>query len=378
MKLLMVYGDPRVEMFGGVEEHTNNIIHYLSKKHDINIHVLTYGNKNEILKQNDMEINISKRLASNIALYMFLLPFDLYRLMKKINKQNFDVIHFQGFHPLYCMAAMLCQRKYPTVVTLHGISSVEMDYHVKRNFILKFFSKFAEKFALSRIKNIIVVAPQIEEIIQKMTDSKTFMIPNGVNIDLIKSIGSFQSDKNNVIFYIGTLVRRKGLYALIKAFQEVKKSISDSYLYIAGSGDEENELKDLVKELGLENDVKFFGFVKGDRKYSLIKSANVFVLPSFWESLPIAVLEGIACGKPVIASNVGGIPYLVNDGENGFLVMPGEVDELSDKLITLLKDKKLQEKMGNESLKRSEDFDWNKISDKTIEVYNELINNKRD
>lgn len=374
MNLTIVYGDPREELFGGVEEHTNNLIHHLSKKDDLKIQVVTYGNKNETSMQNSVKYDVSKRLANNIVLYLLFLPFDLYRLMKKIQKQNIDIIHFQGFHPLYCIAAILCQRKYPTVVTLHGISSVEMDYHAKRNFFLKFFSKFTEKHALSRIKNIIVLAPQIEEIIQKMTDSKTFIIPNGVEFDKIKEIKPVNFNKENVIFYIGNFNKLKGIDILIRAFYEVKKSIFDSYLYIAGSGEEEKELKNLVKELDLENDVKFLGFVRGDKKYSMIKSAEVLALPSLWESLPIAVLEGMTCGKPIIASNVGGIPYLVNDGKNGFLVRPGEVNELSDKLITLLKDKKLQEKMGRESLKLSEDFDWNKVSEKTFEVYNEIIN----
>ena len=198
------------------------------------------------------------------------------------------------------------------------------------------------------------------------------MIPNGVNVNLIKKIEPAKFDKDNIIFFIGNFNERKGIDILIRAFNEVKKSISDSTLFIAGSGEEESNLKNLVKKLDLESDIKFLGFVKGDKKFSLIKSANILVLPSVWESLPIAVLEGMACGKPIIASNVGGIPYLVDEGVNGFLVRPGEVKELSDKIIKVLKNKKLQKSMGKASLKMSEDFEWSKIAEKTFKVYKEI------
>jgi glycosyltransferase involved in cell wall biosynthesis len=377
MNLTVVYGDPREEMFGGVEEHTKNLIRHLSNNFDTDIRILTYGNRKENFKKNNVKYDISKRSSGNIVLSSLLLPFELYRLMKRIRKQNFDLIHFQGFHPLYCMAAVLCQRKCPTVITLHGISSVEMDYHIERNFIFRYFSKMIEKYAVSKIKNIIVVAPQIEKIINGMTGSKTFMIPNGVAISSIKEIKPTKFNKENIIFFIGNLTKRKGVDVLIRSFCDVENSFSDSCLLIAGSGGEEEELKSLVQHLGLENKIKFLGFLKGNEKFSLMKSANILVLPSLWESLPIVVLEGMACGKPIIASDVGGIPYLVHDGVNGFLIQPGEIKELSNKIITLLEDKKLQEKMGKESLKRSEEFDWNKIALKTYEVYVEIINNNK-
>jgi len=293
--------------------------------------------------------------------------------MREINRKSPDIIHLQGTHPLYCLTAILSQRRYPTIITVHGIMAVEMEFHLKRNFLLRFLSKFIEKKTLSMIRNIIVVAPQIGEIIHEMNGINTFMIPNGVNVNLIKKIEPAKFDKDNIIFFIGNFNERKGIDILIRAFNEVKKSISDSNLFIAGSGEEESNLKNLVKKLDLESDIKFLGFVKGDKKFSLIKSANILVLPSVWESLPIAVLEGMACGKPIIASNVGGIPYLVDEGVNGFLVRPGEVKELSDKIIKVLKNKKLQKSMGKASLKMSEDFEWSKIAEKTYKVYKEIV-----
>lgn len=376
MNILMVYGDPRKIAFGGVEEHTNNLIHYLSRK-DVYINVLTYGDDNAVSHLEGVNYHVFNRLVNNLFLYLFFLPYDLFRLINCIRKLDFDIIHFQGFHPLFCLAAIWCQRKYPTVITMHGISSVEMNYHKNRNYFFKVFSKIIEKYTYSKIKNKIIVAPQIEKLINKPQQcSKTYIIPNGVDINLINSIKTSKSNKGNRIIFIGNLIQRKGVCDLIRVIYEVKKDISDVCLLMVGSGEEERNLMILVKELGLETNVKFFGFVKGNKKYTLIKSADIFVLPSYWESLPIVVLEGMACGKPIIASNVGGVPYLVNDGVNGFLVPPGNINKLSDKIITLLKDKELQEKMGNESLKHSKGFDWNKIAKKTYDVYYEIINNR--
>jgi glycosyltransferase involved in cell wall biosynthesis len=147
-------------------------------------------------------------------------------------------------------------------------------------------------------------------------------------------------------------------------------------LYIAGSGPEENKLKELVKELNIEENVNFLGYISGIKKYSYYKSADVCVFPSIYEAFGIVLLEAMACGKPVVASNVGGIPFVVEEGKTGLLFESGNVEDLADKIVTILKDEELREKMGEAGRERAKEFTWDKIAERTVEVYKEILKGK--
>lgn len=367
MKSLIIYGDPRFDGYGGVEEHSENLIDNLSRINDLNLNVIKYGKLEN--KYDPVTYFELKRLPSNILIYPITFLIDLIRLQRLIKNINPDIIHYQGTHPLYSLGAILQNNS--SLITVHGLMAVEMNYH-KKNILMKFLIKKMEKYSLSKIRNIIVVAPEIEIIVKKMTNSHVFMIPNGVNLRPIMEINNSKINKKQVMF-IGNFIKRKGIDVLIKAFSFLKEENYPVSLLIAGSGEEEQELKKMVKNLGITKDVEFLGFLKGDEKYCFLKSADIIVLPSYWESLPITVLEGMACKKPIIASNVGGIPYIVKDNINGFLVKPGNAHELADKLKILLENEKLREEMGKASLKMVENFEWNKIAEKTSNVYKEIL-----
>jgi glycosyltransferase involved in cell wall biosynthesis len=125
--------------------------------------------------------------------------------------------------------------------------------------------------------------------------------------------------------------------------------------------------------LNIENYVDFLGFLSGEKKYTYYKSADIYVQPSRYETFGIAILEAMACGKTVVASNVGGIPFLVIDGETGLLFENGNVRDLAEKILNLLNDKELREKMGKAGKKRAEEFTWDKIAKQTVEVYKEIL-----
>jgi glycosyltransferase involved in cell wall biosynthesis len=169
--------------------------------------------------------------------------------------------------------------------------------------------------------------------------------------------------------FLGNLRELKGAHILIEALGIVKRSIPDIYLLIAGSGSQEARLKAMVSASGLEDNVSFMGFIRGDEKFSYIKASRLLVLPSFWEALPITVLEGMACGKAVVASAVGGVPYLVHDGENGYLVRPGNAADLATRIVELLDNDVLLAGMGADSLRKVQDYRWEKIAVDTYSIY---------
>ena len=356
--------------YGGVQTHLYHLARSISRN-SVETHIILFSDRNKDIKVDNLKIHLIKR--SSRLPRLFTIPFDAKNAINKIKEINPDIVHVQGTHYPYNYISIALLGKYPVLITVHGLMATEYKYESGINFLSAFISYLLEKYALSKIKDIIVLAPQIEQIIRKMTDSKTYIIPNGVDCDETDDIRTFKAIKHPSMIYMGVLENVKGVDVLIKAVKTIKSDVPDIHLYVAGQGFQEENLKKLTKKLDLDGNIDFLGYISGEEKYSLMKSANVLVLPSLWESLPIAVLEGMACGKPIIASNVGGVPYLVDDGVNGFLVQPGEVNELADKIITLLKDKKLQEAMGRESLNRSEDFEWNKIAEKTIDLYKEIL-----
>ena len=373
MKLVMISGNPLQETFGGVEEHTYHLLRALSHIDDLNVHFITYGEDDAVFKRDDITVHSFRRRSANKRFYPFVMPYDVYRIIQEIKKINPDIVHFQGTHPLYSLAAVLCQRKYPTLLTVHGIITREFDFHPDANPLAKHLSVYTEKFALTSLENIIVVAPQIGEIVKTMTKANIFVIPNGIDPNIVQEVAPLSLDRDNIILFVGNLVKLKGVANLIHAVSLIKTEIPDVCLLVAGSGPQENELKDLVNTLLLQDNVKFLGFITGETKYSYFKSADVLAVPSLWESLPIVILEGMACGKPIVASNVGGIPYLIRDAENGYLVTPGAVEELAEKISNLLRDRPLREQMGRKNLERVRELTWDKIADMTCASYKHVM-----
>jgi len=108
----------------------------------------------------------------------------------------------------------------------------------------------------------------------------------------------------------------------------------------------------------------------------MYQASDVYVLPSYREALPLTLFEAMASGLPIVASPVNGIPYEMKDPENGFLVDYGNIEGFADRILQLLDNKKLRKKISENNLKKSKNYDWDKISEKTLKIYKELINKK--
>lgn len=177
-------------------------------------------------------------------------------------------------------------------------------------------------------------------------------IEDGVNENKIQTIhNSIEMDDYNVkteddgyALYFGRLSKEKGILDLINAFKNCKKG----NLFIAGEGPERETIEQIIKENKLGKSVKLLGFLNKEQMTEITRKCKFVVVPSIWyENCPYSILETLAIGKPVIGSNMGGIPELVIDNKNGFIY--STVEELTDKMNTLFEDKKLVEKFGKES-----------------------------
>jgi len=198
------------------------------------------------------------------------------------------------------------------------------------------------------------------------------MITNGIDFEEINNKKPFNSIAKNSILYIGVLEYIKGVDILLRSISVIKEKIPNIILYIAGSGQQEKQLKELVEELKIERNVKFLGYIS-EEKYSYFKSVDIVAIPSRSENLPFVLLEAMACGTPVVASNVGGIPSILIEGRTGLLFEKENINDLAEKIIFLMQNKELRKEIRRVGIEKSKEFAWDKITDKTVEVYEKIL-----
>ncbi|OGO66770.1 MAG: glycosyl transferase [Chloroflexi bacterium RBG_19FT_COMBO_47_9] len=191
-----------------------------------------------------------------------------------------------------------------------------------------------------------------------------------------------------MLLFVGRIEPLKGLDILIEAIgimrqNEVLKNYPFCLAIIGGEPDEGDEttndemsrIKALTEQYGLSDLITFLGKRNQDSLPYYYSAAEAVVVPSQYESFGMVALEAMACGTPVVASQIGGLAYLVQDGLTGYTVPVDEPAELANRLTTLLQDPDLREKMGKQAVIVAQDYAWNRIADKLLAVYNELLGN---
>ena len=214
----------------------------------------------------------------------------------------------------------------------------------------------------------------------------TQVIPMGVDTNLFSRAEKVDITRKkyeidgDVLLFVGRLIRVKGVYYLIKALPKVLKRYPKTKLLIVGSGPEKRRLIQLCAELTIINSVVFINEVLQEDLIPLYSMADLLVLPSIMditgetEGLGVVLLEAMACGVPVIGSNVGGIKDIIIDGETGLLSEQKNSDSIAEKIIQLLSDEQLRKKVIENGFKLVKDnFTWEAISDRFLNVYLEVI-----
>ena len=195
--------------------------------------------------------------------------------------------------------------------------------------------------------NIVLSKTLIPMITEKAPNAKVKVLYNAV-----KSYPEKPYNKNgNTVLFLGRLGKRKGVYDLLQAIVALDKKV-DANVKFALCGDGEiEEVTAKVKELGIEHRICHIGWIDGEQKAAFLKDTMINVLPSYNEGLPMTILETMAYGIPNISTRIASIPEVLEDEENGFLLTPGDVDLLSQRLEQLISDSELREKFSEKSWK---------------------------
>ncbi|MFC1613069.1 glycosyltransferase family 4 protein [Patescibacteria group bacterium] len=180
--------------------------------------------------------------------------------------------------------------------------------------------------------------------------------------------------ETQIIGTVANFYENKGLQYLIESAAIVVKDMPNCIFILIGTGELKNKLKKLIKDNRLQNKFFIAGSILDAHKY--LKAYDVFCLPSIKEGLSYTLIESLMAGLPIIATNVGGNPEIVKNGQNGFLIPSKDRRILAEKIKVLLKNDKLRLEMGRASFRMAENFSLEKMASKTMEVYEEILNSK--
>jgi len=286
-----------------------------------------------------------------------------------LNEERFDIIHFH--EPLFpSLPWMVLPLSHSTnLATFHAYYKRSIGYWFWKPLCKRFYNKLDGKIAVSE---------PAKRFVSRYFPGDYRIIPHGVDLDRfseeILPIEDFCDGKLNILF-VSRLEERKGIRYLLKAFKKVKEEIPQSRLIIVGPGNE-RRYNDWVQAVKLK-DVVFVGYTSYADLPRYYRTADIFCIPAVGrESFGIVLLEAMAAGKPIIASDIDGYAAVLAHGVEGLLVPPKDNQALADALLSLLNDQTLRQQMGSNGRSKAEAHSWESIAQRTMEYYSELLEAK--
>ncbi len=319
---------------------------------------------------------------------------DSYKAVKRAcNDFKPDIIHYHTMGEL-SPSALFAAGKVPALLTVHGPEEYT------KNLLKWFLETNAYKSEVVRLDNLTTFG-KIEYVFYRYIqrplyvlafrrrlsafispssymagalETEGYGIPikqiyNGVELPVAKKL-----PKQKVILYVGRLNLVKGVSYLIAAFAELRQYFPDVQLHLVGEGPYKKRLQKQVADHKLKNSVHFLGWQSTEQVMAQFKTARLVVIPSVWpENLPTVCIEAMAIGRPIVGTNVGGIPELIHDGTNGLIVPPADASALAAAMHTILNDEHLAEAMAKASAQSSKRFSVETFVHNLEKLYRETI-----
>ena len=378
---------------------TGAYVYYLShnlQKLGHNVHVVARDKQDSEKTINGIHVHYIKGVGNALTKY-WRFARSASKKIEEINKQKgLDIIHANL--PLVPSFAIPNDSSKAIVCAVHSTwkgeamatkqdNPKELNPNEKSMLRFNFVLRSYEKKLMKRSDALIAVSKYtVDELTELygINKKKIYVIYNGVDIqkfkprpnraELRREFGLAEDTK--IVLFVGRLYHRKGLETLLHSIPPVLKEFSNVKFVISGKGfkQKEENLKNLAKQLDIEEHVTFLGYVPDGKLPNLYSASNIFVLPAIYENFPFAILEAQSTGLPVISTKVGGIPEFLVDNENGFLIDPGDPPQLTQRVLTLLHDPKLAKEMGDRGRRLIEEkFDWHLITGQVIDLYQKLL-----
>jgi glycosyltransferase involved in cell wall biosynthesis len=369
-KLLGCDPDPKF----GVSTWLVNLANHLASFDNIDLHILAEAYD----IQNDFSFK-QKRIT-----YHFIRPPERFkrtsffetnrrRLHKEILRIKPDVLHA---HHTDQYAWCAVNEPIPAVVTVHGVYRQVARSLSEGMFSHDHFLSIVERLCLKKAKYLISISPYVMECVSNYFNGVIFKIENP-----IQEVYFQCQDKNekDVILFCAVLSPRKGLSKLVEVVGKIKHRRPGVSLHIIGRyppdlGWYKNQIDDLIIKYGLSKNIHYLGLKDGQGICEELSTANCLVMTSIEETAPMVISEAMAAGKPVVAMDVGGIRYMIQDGATGYLVSPGDTQDMADKVVKILEDGALRKTMGEAARKEAlQRFHPDIVARKTRAVYEEIL-----
>ena len=343
--LVALYPAPGAKAPGGVRVVLQNLLQGLSAYDDLQID-LVHGHADI---EQSMTVDNGKARIHYLAMpRRRLIPNTLTsigRVEQQLRQLQPDVVNAHAAH--YAIASF--RAGFPTIYTVHGVIHREAQIYQSR-----WFDRFrylletaCDRYAVEHVRDIVAISPYVLEEYRHRSRATFHRIDNPVPSTLFEIPNTEQPGQ---ILYPGTIDERKNVLGLLKAVDMVRQQVPDVQLRIAGrttNPEYYRTVQDFVAEQGLECNVTFLGLLANPELMSEYEHCAAVVLASREETAPMAVIEAMAAGKPVVATRVGGVADLVEDGGTGFLVDADDVPALAQRIVLLLQDGALRRRMGN-------------------------------
>lgn len=312
--------------------------------------------------------------SANIILTFLVFPFLVAGYITKmvLNKQ-YQIVHIHGAsigsfyrkYVFFLISKYFLKRK--VLYHIHGAK-----YHIFYQ-ESPFLIKKAVRHMINHCDGLIVLSNHWKNFFANhFSPNKIFIISNIVGYIPPKLNLSEKNNGKIKLLFLGRIGDRKGIFDLLELFKLKHHELGLTYEVIVGGDGETQRLKEFVRNNDLESVVRFVGFVEGEEKEKILQEADIYVLPSYNEGLPISILEAMSYSMPIVSTNVGGIPEIVENKYNGYLVEPGDKEALLKAILNFSYNRELISSFGKRSYEKVYNHFPEAVKEQLIQVYEEL------
>lgn len=356
----------------GHEVHV--ICHRLSNTKELNVgNVHIHRIRPTIAYSNALPVSMFQNLGYIVSAICF--------GFKLILNEKIDVIHANSYGSIIAASILSKLHTKPMVATIHDIftsgSSDNWRSWAKQNKLSKISSLLGPIFEKISVRMPIDVIHSIseatkEDIINFSGKKNIVVIPNGIELSDYQQVSTKSNQK--YLLFIGRLVFYKNLNVVISCLNKVKEEIPSAKLVVVGDGPMKDVWEKMVRDLKLEDNVEFVGFVSQERKVQLLGDCTFLVLPSVFEGFGLVLLEAFAMSKPVLVADVKPFDEVVEDKIDGYFIPVEDIDKWSQKVIFLLSNNEICETMGKKGRAKVENtFNLDIVTQKMESLYFKLL-----
>jgi phosphatidylinositol alpha-mannosyltransferase len=352
---------------GGVNQHVRYLYENLRLRgHDVRIISSSHG----LQRASDGDvIRIGRGFsmpANGSVGTITLSPRFISQVDDMLEREKFDLLHFHEPFVPFLSLVLLGRSNSVNVATFHAFGGFSPAYQLGSRLM---------RPVVGRIHGRIAVSAVARHFVDRFFPGDYKVIPNGVDVARFQRavpIARWQDGTKNILF-VGRFESRKGLLHLLKAYRILRKTGCDCRLLVAGGGPQDREMRRYLATRKLGG-VEFLGRVSDDERDALFKTADIYCSPATGrESFGIVLLEAMAAGTAIVASDIHGYKGVVQRGRQGLLVPPGKPKAIAAALFGLLRDDEQREAMGRSGIERAQEFSWERVTAKVEDYYGFVI-----